>query len=182
MGSKNSKSKQVLPKLNISVIGPPNSGKTYLIQKICTGKTSDEFQDHQTFTSKIVNKKLDLVFTDSPGSFEYRDLLHYYIKGADTILLVFSVENSPNDIIRFLGQVNKNNKYCRKIMVCNKNDLEDFREVNNERIQELKEEYGYEIIYVSVKHNININKLKKRISDDKEEKPEIKKTTKFFYG
>lgn len=165
MGSKFSK-KKILPKLKITVIGPPDSGKTNLIQKICTNKTSDEFIDCKTFSIKKIDNKLDLIFTDSPGTFELRNLLHYYIKGADIVLLVFSVENSPNDIIRFLENVEKFNKFCRKIMVCNKNDLEDFREVNNERILELRKQYNYEIIYVSVKHDMNINKLIKKILED----------------
>jgi small GTP-binding protein len=164
MGNSGSKKEtKKLQQFRITVIGPPGVGKTQIIQRICNNSFSSEFKDAQTFTSKNIDNKYQLVFTDSPGSFELRGNLHYYLKEADIVFLVFSVDSDPNDLISFLENVDKHNFHCKKVMICNKIDLKDFTYNVNPRIQDFVKEYLYDLKFCSALHNKNIDHLTKNL-------------------
>ena len=164
-----------------------------LLGDIRVGKTSyvnryykDTFSESQLSTVGISNyikqltinkKNIYLKIYDTSGQERYRAIAKNFYQGADGILLFYDItsKKSFDSIGNWIESINESIKTSEKglLIIGNKSDLEENREVNEEMRKKLEKSQNVEIIETSAKNNINIdisfNKLIEKMLHLKEE-------------
>lgn len=147
----------------VILIGPPNSGKTSLLNLICN--TNFEVRDYP-FTTKL----------PTPGMFLYQNVLiqlvdtppltrdfhpgwmKSLIRQADLILILLDLEKDPKENLKEILDIFEEWKIEQKILIVG-NKFE--KEISKRNFEILKEEF--EVFPISVKEKINIEELKEKI-------------------
>ena len=152
-------------KINIGIIGDKITGKTNIV---------NVFNDHKfnkyelptkgsikiIKTIKIINREYQLIFTDILGEERYRNILIKKIKNSLGLILVYSINNKKSfeNCEEWLNEINRNNiKNIPIILIGNKCDLEEEREVNKEEGLNYANKNGFKFFECSAKKKININ-------------------------
>ena len=115
------------------------------------------------FFSKTIRYKgrlIKLQIWDSAGQEKFKSLIPNYIRGSSLIFLIFDVSNKLSydhltDWLKFITDIENNSV----VVVGNKIDLKDKREVNNEDAEKFCKENKYEYFEVSAKEGTNINNM-----------------------
>ena len=166
----------------VIILGDHMVGKTAFI----TRYYKNTFCESQLSTVGIVNyakkliinnKTINLKVYDTSGQERFRSLAKNFYKGADGILLFYDITNkkSFDSIGNWIENINEsiNISEIGILIIGNKSDLEEDREVNEEMKKELEKSQNVEIIETSAKNNINIdisfNKLIEKMLQLKEE-------------
>ncbi len=107
------------------------------------------------------NLTLTLNIMDASGQERFIPLLKNYYRSADGVIFVFDLTNEKSfeDIDRWLKDVQNHNDYCTKLLIGNKADLENIREVNVEKAQMFAINNEMEYFETSAKDNKNINEI-----------------------
>ena len=162
----------------IIIIGDLASGKTNILSKYLT----NTFEPNSTPTIGVEMKvkdfkiKDDLVkaqFWDTAGQEKYDSLTTSYYKGAKGALIVYDItqKSSFDKIESLLKKLRDNsNKNVSVILVGNKCDLEDNREVLKEDGEELAQKLKIKFMEVSAKTGENLDKLFQNLIDEVYEK------------
>ena len=162
----------------IIIIGDLASGKTNILSKYLT----NTFEPNSTPTIGVEMKvkdfkiKEDLVkaqFWDTAGQEKYDSLTTSYYKGAKGALIVYDItqKSSFDKIESLLKKLRDNsNKNVSVILVGNKCDLEDNREVLKEDGEELAQKLKIKFMEVSAKTGENLDKLFQNLIDEVYEK------------
>ena len=162
----------------IIIIGDLASGKTNILSKYLT----NTFEPNSTPTIGVEMKvkdfkiKEDLVkaqFWDTAGQEKYDSLTTSYYKGAKGALIVYDItqKSSFDKIESLLKKLRDNsNKNVSVILVGNKCDLEDNREVLKEDGEELAKKLKIQFMEVSAKTGENLDKLFQNLIDEVYEK------------
>ena len=140
-------------------------GKTSIINSIMGQKFSAEYEpsigvDFFSKTIRYKGKLIKLQIWDSAGQEKFRSLIPNYIRGSSLIFLIFDVSKKEsfqhlNEWIDFILNIEKGNI----VIVGNKIDLKDNREVTKEEAEKFCKEVKYEYFEVSAKEGTNINNL-----------------------
>lgn len=154
----------------VAIAGPPNAGKSSLLNRMLGEKISITSKKPQTTRNRIVGvlhrPAMQIVFFDTPGVFEARDKLNRRIVDAalsavgdaDLILLVIDVSQSEPDAQRFL--VNQLQSQTRPVVLAlNKIDLTAKSHVLDSIAQWSKAYAFEEIVPISARHGIQIEEL-----------------------
>jgi small GTP-binding protein len=148
----------------VLVLGPPNSGKTSLVNLLC--KTNFKVGDYP-FTTQL----------PAPGMLKYENVLIQVVdtppltkdfkpgwlknlaRQSDSILILIDLENNPESQLREIEEIIEEWKIEKEkiFLVGNKIDSEKGRE-NFERFKK-----GVKILEISAKEKIKIEQLKKEI-------------------
>ena len=162
----------------IIIIGDLASGKTNILSKYLT----NTFEPNSTPTIGVEMKvkdfkiKEDLVkaqFWDTAGQEKYDSLTTSYYKGAKGALIVYDItqKSSFDKIESLLKKLRDNsNKNVSVILVGNKCDLKDNREVLKEDGEELAKKLKIKFMEVSAKTGENLDKLFQNLIDEVYEK------------
>ena len=145
--------------------GDSGVGKTSIINSIMGQKFTSEYEPSigVDFFSKTIRYKgrlIKLQIWDSAGQEKFRSLIPNYIRGSSLIFLIFEVSKKEsfqhlNEWIDFINNIEKGNI----VIVGNKIDLKDNREVTKEEAEKYCKEKNYEYFEVSAKEGTNINNL-----------------------
>ena len=137
-------------------------GKTSIINALLNSKFNDEYEPSigVDFFSKTMNykgKQIKLQIWDSAGQEKFRSLIPNYIRGASLIFLVYDITNRDTfahlpEWIKFINNIENTNI----IIVGNKIDLEDNREINFEEGKKFAEANNCEIFEVSAKEGTGL--------------------------
>ena len=155
-----------LSRQKIIFCGDAGVGKTSIINSIMGQKFSPEYEPSigVDFFSKTVRYKgrlIKLQIWDSAGQEKFRSLIPNYIRGSSLIFLIFDVSKKISfehltDWIKFITNIEKGGI---TIVVGNKIDLKDNREVEQEEAEKFCKENKYEYFEVSAKDGTNINNM-----------------------
>ena len=148
-------------------------GKTCLSQvlvnkpvDLSTVPTMASLFDYTNFTYE--NESLSACIWDTAGQEAYRSMIRIYFYGSDIALVCFDLtsKSSFNELPDWFKLIDENCRGIRPagIIVGNKSDLVDQREVTDEEIQKLAEEYQSDYVLVSAIDKKNIDELKEQIS------------------
>ena len=99
---------------------------------------------------------------DTAGQERFRTITTSYYKGAQGIVIVYDISdiNSFEHVKSWMNDIDKFAKEgVFKILVGNKSDLIEQRQVSKERGKQLADSYGIPFIETSAKNNENIEKL-----------------------
>lgn len=151
----------IIFKIKTVVIGESDSGKSSVVSRLIYNKFN-EFGNATIgaqFLSKEIGKNNKLEIWDTAGQERYRALIPMYIRNAQIIFLVISLEKNREETeyekqywLNYLTLHNNMSKFCKKILLYNKSDLyTDFEVENDERFDR--------IFVVSCKNNTGIDKL-----------------------
>ena len=150
----------------VLLLGDWSVGKTCLLMRYMDNTFTEMHLSTIGIDSKvkIVNLKegLDakIQIWDTAGQERYKTIAKSYIKGANGILLVYDVtqrasfEGIKNWIKQIKDQVSSR---VSVVLIGNKTDLVDKREVKTEEGEELGKEYNYQFFETTAKDGININ-------------------------
>ena len=111
---------------------------------------------------EIDNKKIKLQIWDTAGQERFRTITTSYYKGAHAILICFDITDreSFEHIRNWMADIDKFAKDgVLRILVGNKCDLEQSRQVRKEEGNEIANKYGIKYIETSAKDTINIEAL-----------------------
>ena len=135
----------------IIVIGDPGVGKSCLTGRATKNIFNAEYSntigfEFLTFNMNLDNKKIKLQIWDTCGQEVYKSLITNFYRNASLAMIVFAI-NSRQSFINVNSWLNeiklKSNPDIKIVLVGNKADLENQREVSYEEAEKLKDENGF---------------------------------------
>lgn len=152
-------------KTSVLTIGNTAVGKTCFVERYCDRK----FQENHLSTigiaamlqkSTIDNKDVEIRFLDTSGQEKYKTLNVNFFKQASGIILMYSINEreSFTQISRWMDSIREHcdmNKVSI-VLIGNKKDLENERQVSTEEGQQLAREYNIRFFESSAKTNENV--------------------------
>ena len=149
----------------IIFIGDISVGKTSIINVLTGYKFNDEYEasigvDFFSKTIKYKGKTIKLQIWDSAGQEKFRSLIPNYIRGSSLVFIVYDITNkkSFNNLQSWIDFVN-NIENSNIVIIGNKIDLEDKREVSLDEGKKFCEEKNYDFFEVSAKEGQNLNDM-----------------------
>ena len=176
-------------KIKIVVVGDSGVGKTNLIKRFISNEFSENFKATigVEFMSKTyrINKHLFKVeIWDTAGQERYKSITAVYYKGAKGALVVYDTTDKStfDNIDKWMLEIkDKTSKDIKLMIIGNKIDLKDEREVKNEEALKKAESLGIPLMETSALDATNVkeafNDLLKEIYKDMKDnlnKPENK--------
>ena len=170
--SSSSKSEGESEKSNLTfkiiVVGDPGVGKSSLLGRATKNIFNAEYQttvgfEFLTFTEKIGEKNVKLQIWDTCGQETYKSLISNFYRNASLAMLIYSIDSreSFNNIIKWLKEIKlQSNPDIKVVLIGNKADLENKRQVTIEEGNKFKEEN--EILFfqeASAKSGINAKEI-----------------------
>ena len=157
--------KEKISEIKIALLGDSNTGKTSFLNilndKAIENMTSTVGVENTIFYAYIKNKKYKIKIFDTAGQENFRSVTSNLIKDMDGFLLFFDVanEDSFNSIEYWRDFINNNNISKEIILLGNKIDKSDKREVKKNKVKEYAEKYYIKYIECSCKAHINIYEI-----------------------
>ncbi|XP_003373454.1 GTP-binding protein Ypt2 [Trichinella spiralis] len=146
------------------LIGDSGVGKTCLLFRFAEDSFNNTFIstigiDFKIRTIELDGKKIKLQIWDTAGQERFRTITNAYYRGAMGILLVYEITNEKSfeNIKNWVRNIEEHaSANVEKIILGNKCDMEDKRQVSRERGAQLAIEYGVKFMETSAKANINV--------------------------
>ena len=154
-------------KYKIMVLGESKVGKTSLIKRY----TKDQFggvylttvgMDFQDKIIEIEDKKVRLQVWDTAGQERFRNVTKSYFQSSHGLLVVYDITDRESfEKIKFWMENIKNNapENAKKILVGNKCDLANERQVSYEEGEKKASNYNIKFFESSAKDGTNVNEL-----------------------
>ena len=137
----------------ILMIGNPFVGKSSIFTQYVDNSYSDlTFStmgvDFKIKTLKINNKYIKLQLWDTAGQERFKTLTRSYYRGSHGIIIVFDITNrdSFNNIRNWLYEINNHSENICNILVGNKIDLADKREITYKEAKDFEDIHN--LIYI----------------------------------
>ena len=182
---KNNKKNKVDVIIKILTLGSTTVGKTTFIWKF----TENEFLENTLLTvgidikNKAITmengKKIRADFFDTAGQERHKSISFNLVKKADGIILMYdiSLRKTYDDIAYWMQGIMENKeKNFPILLIGNKCDLEEERQVTYEEGKELAKKYNIDFMEISNKKDINVQEAGNLIINKILETKEKKKT------
>ena len=167
-------------------VGDDTVGKTQIVSKFVGKKFDESYQPTVgvEFATKVVEvkkKKIKLQLWDTAGLEKFRSITQAYYKNSKLIVLVYAVndKNSFDNISKWVEEVKIQNKDVKFLLVGNKCDLEEKRQVSIKDGEDWANANNMKFIEVSAKTGKSISDdmfnpiIKECLVDLEKEKPEF---------
>ena len=148
--------------LHITILGKGVVGKTSLINRFLNieiPKNHDPTIEEKFKITKIINyEKLNLEILDTAGEKNYQNMFNSWVNKGDGFILVFAINDKESfdyikNIKKKINEIKGEN--IPIILIGNKIDLKDEREIDEKDVKELIKKWNVEFIECSAKENIN---------------------------
>ncbi len=151
--SKKENNEKKLTRINLITLGDGQVGKTSLILRYTNDYFGNNYIATIGFDYKFKNEKLKngeeitVKIFDTAGQEKYRSLAANFLKKADGIILVYDIKYkiSFENLNKWLKDINENAKGLPIVLIGNKTDLEENREVSKEEGNEFAKKINEEI-------------------------------------
>ena len=151
--SKKENNEKKLTRINLITLGDGQVGKTSLILRYTNDYFGNNYIATIGFDYKFKNEKLKngeeitVKIFDTAGQEKYRSLAANFLKKADGIILVYDItyKISFENLNKWLKDINENAKGLPIVLIGNKTDLEENREVSKEEGNEFAKKINEEI-------------------------------------
>uniref|UniRef100_A0A1A7XG44 small monomeric GTPase n=1 Tax=Iconisemion striatum TaxID=60296 RepID=A0A1A7XG44_9TELE len=146
------------------LIGDSGVGKTCVLFRFSEDAFNSTFIstigiDFKIRTIELDGKKIKLQIWDTAGQERFRTITTAYYRGAMGIMLVYDITNekSFDNIKNWIRNIEEHaSSDVEKMVLGNKCDINDKRQVSKERGEKLGLEYGIKFMETSAKSNINV--------------------------
>ena len=170
----------------VLLLGNSNVGKSSLFLRFVDDIWNDTFVptigvDFKIKTFDIDEKKIKMQIWDTAGQERFKNIIASYYRGAHGILLIYDVtdKDSFKNLSNWLIEIEKNaSKNVLKVLIGNKNDLEDKRVITYNQGKEFADTYGLKFIETSAKKNLNVNEAFETLGRELMQASEDKRITK----
>ncbi|MEQ2174668.1 Ras- protein Rab-8B, partial [Goodea atripinnis] len=118
--------------------------------------------DFKIRTVELDGKKIKLQIWDTAGQERFRTITTAYYRGAMGIMLVYDITNekSFDNIRNWIRNIEEHaSADVEKMMLGNKCDMNDKRQVSKERGEKLAVDYGIKFLETSAKSSINVEEV-----------------------
>lgn len=142
-----------------------------------------------SYSDKLVMKitsssQNSLIFRDTAGQERFRTITTAYYRGAMGIMLVYDITNEKSfeNIKNWIRNIEENaSQDVEKMLLGNKCEMEEKRQVSRERGEQLAIEYGIKFIETSAKESINVEEAFFTLARDIKAKMEKKLVSLIFH-
>ena len=153
--------------LKLMMIGDQAVGKTALLVRYA----DDDFNevllptigiDFKIKTIELQGKRVKLQIWDTAGQERFRTITQAYYRGAMGILLIYDVTNTKSwsNVRSWVRNIEGNApQTANKILVGNKCDLTNQRQVSTQQGQQLAREYDIKFFETSARSNTNVQEV-----------------------
>jgi len=149
----------------ILIVGNSCAGKTNILCRFADNIFHESFLptigvDFRIRSLEVDNKSIKLQIWDTAGQERFKTITATYYKGAHGCILVYDITDrqSFQDIENWLGEVRQHaSANIVKILVGNKCDMKDQRQVSYQEGKEFAESLGMQFLETSAKDKINID-------------------------
>ena len=149
------------------IIGDAAVGKSNILLRYAHGQFKDEYQltigvEFGAKNIEIKNKIYRIQIWDTAGQENFRSITRAYYKNSVCALVVYDITNkeSFNNVSNWIQDCrNQSPKTIFMVLVGNKCDLDDKREVTKEEGQELAEKFGMLFFETSAKTGENVDDI-----------------------
>jgi len=146
------------------LIGDSGVGKTCVLFRFAEDAFNSTFIstigiDFKIRTIEMDGKKIKLQIWDTAGQERFRTITTAYYRGAMGIMLVYDITNekSFDNIKNWIRNIEEHaTSDVEKMVLGNKCDMNDRRQVSKERGEQLAIEYGIKFMETSAKASINV--------------------------
>jgi len=147
------------------LIGDSGVGKSCLLLRFADDNFTDSYistigVDFRFRTVTIDKKTVKLQIWDTAGQERFRTITSAYYRGADGIIMVYDVTSpeSFDHVEEWLSEVDRYaNENTAKLLVGNKADLVDEKQVSEETAQRFAEKLGIPFLETSAKTATNVD-------------------------
>jgi Ras-related protein Rab-1A len=148
----------------ILLIGNSGVGKSSLLLRFADDTFTDNFMptigvDFKIRTLEVDGKTIKLQIWDTAGQERFKTITSSYYKGAHGIIVTYDVtdKESYKNIDTWMNEVEKHaSDNVSRILVGNKCDLEDSRQVSTDEGKELADTYNIRFVETSAKDSKNV--------------------------
>ena len=153
--------------LKYIIIGDSSVGKSNLLLRYSYGKFNPEYQltmgvEFSAKNVEIRNKIYRIQIWDTAGQENFRSITRAYYKNSACALVVYDISSreSFNNVDDWIDDCkNQSSETIFMVLVGNKSDLSDKRQVSVEEGKELAEKYGILFYETSAKDGINVEEI-----------------------
>ena len=150
------------------IIGDSSVGKTSLISRYANGTFKEEYLatvglDYYTKNEIIDNKTIQIKLWDTAGQERFKSLTQNYFRNAEGVLLVYDVTSTESfDNLKYwISSIKDNMKQqdmnIPLIIIGNKIDMEDSREIIKENAEKFAGENNYKYFETSAKTGVGVD-------------------------
>ena len=158
----------------IIIIGDSTTGKTNILSKYLNDKYEKDFKatigvELGNKTLKIKNDTVNIQIWDTAGQERYRSMTKAYYKGALGALIVYDItnRNSFENVENWMTDLKSSaDQKVSILLIGNKNDLEEEREVKIEEGEKRAQEYDIAFLETSAKNGNNIEMAFKTLIEE----------------
>lgn len=154
----------------VVMLGSGAVGKSAITVQMVSGHFLSSYdptiEDSYRTTINVNNQDIILTILDTAGQEEFYALRDQYIRSGDGYIIVFSITSVTSflEVNAIKEQLNivldaDNNTLIPIILVGNKCDLEEYRQVQSSDAQRLAEEWRVKYFETSAKNKTNINRI-----------------------
>lgn len=156
----------------ILLLGDMAVGKTCLINRYTNGVFKEEYIstvgfDYYTKQEEINNKTVQVKIWDTVGQERFRALTPSFLRNAEGVVIVFDVtsQDSFDNVKGWINSIKSNlgEKIIPIIIVGNKIDMENMREISKEDGKKIASENDFKYFETSAKTGIGVDEAIKEI-------------------
>ena len=152
-------------KIKLMVIGETRVGKTSLIKKYAKNDFGESYLttvgiDFQEKIIKLNEQTIRVQIWDTAGQERFRNIAKNYFNWSNGFLLVYDItlKESFEKLSFWYEQIKLNSpEYTKCVLVGNKCDVEDKRDVTKEKTESFSKKYKINFLETSAKDGINVN-------------------------
>ena len=153
--------------LKILILGDMTVGKTTLLLKYIDNFTPEVYistlgVDYKTKSIVYNGVNVVLQIWDTAGQERYRVITKSFVKGTDGIIFMYDITQKGSfvNIKKWIEETEEENPIkVEKIIVGNKIDKEENRQVTDEMKEKLSKELDIDLIEISAKKGIDVDKV-----------------------
>ena len=153
----------------ILILGDSSVGKTSILSRYTSGTFKDEYistvgLDYSSKEELINNKKIHVKLWDTAGQERYKALTQSYFKNAEGVMIVYDITRTESfDNLKYWISSIKSNMENKNIIipiiiVGNKLDMTDSREITEEVASKFAKENNYNYFETSAKTGQGVDK------------------------
>ena len=148
----------------VTVVGDAEVGKSSFVLRYADNTFTESYistigVDFKIKEIKFENYNCKISIWDTAGQERFRTITNSYYRGANGIILIYDIskKNSFENVIGWMKSIEENtNKNVRKLLVGNKSDLFESRQVSFKQGQAMADRYGMKFIETSSKNSSNV--------------------------